>query len=52
MDVKSAFLIGVIFEEVYVRQRLGFEDLKHPDYVYKLKKSIYGMKQDPRAWYD
>ena len=52
MDVKSAFLNGVISEEVFVKQPPGFEDLKHPDYVYKLKKSLYGLKQAPRAWYD
>jgi len=52
MDVKSAFLNGVIEEEVFVRQPPGFEDLKNPDHVYKLKKSLYGLNQDPRAWYD
>jgi len=52
MDVKSAFFNGVIFEEVFVKQPPGFEDLKHPNYVYKLKKSLYGLKQAPRAWYD
>jgi len=52
MDVKSAFLNGVISEEVYVKQPLGFEDLKYPDHVYKLKKSLYGLKQAPRVWYD
>jgi hypothetical protein len=52
MDVKSEFLNGVISEEVFVKQPPGFDDLKHPDYVYKLKKSLYGLKQAPRAWYD
>jgi len=52
MDVKSTFLNGVIEEEVFVKQPPGFEDLKHPDHVYKLKKSLYGLKQAPRAWYD
>ena len=52
MDVKSAFLNGVISEEVFIKQPPGFEDLKHPNHVYKLKKSLYGLKQAPRAWYD
>jgi len=52
MDVKSAFLNGVISEEVFVKQPPGFEDLKHPGHVYKLKKSLYGLKQAHKAWYD
>jgi len=52
MDVKSAFLNEVIEEEVFVKQPPGFEDLRHPNHVYKLKKSPYGLKQAPRAWYD
>ena len=52
MDVKSAFLNGVISEEVYVKQPPSFEDLKYPDHDFKLKKSLYGLKQAPRAWYD
>jgi hypothetical protein len=51
MDMKSAFLNGVIQEEVYVRQPTGFESLKYPDRVYKLSKALYGLKQAPRAWY-
>jgi len=43
MDVKSVFLNGVISEEVYVKQPPGFEDLKHPDHVFKLKKSLYRL---------
>jgi len=52
MDDKSAFLNGVIEEEVFVKQPPGFEDLKHPDHVYKLKKSLYGLKHAPKAWYN
>jgi hypothetical protein len=51
MDVKSTFLNGVIQEEVFVRQPLGFESPKYPDRVYKLSKALYGLKQAPRAWY-
>ena len=52
MDVKSAFLNGVIQEEVYVWQPPGFESLKFLDRVYKLSKALYGLKQASRAWYD
>ncbi len=51
MDVKSAFLNGVIQEEVFVRQPPGFESPKYPGRVYKLSKALYGLKQAPRAWY-
>nr|GEX33113.1 hypothetical protein [Tanacetum cinerariifolium] len=52
MDVKSAFLYGTIEEEVYVCQPPGFEDLDHPDKVYKVVKALYGLHQGPRAWYE
>ena len=52
MDVKSAFLNGMLQEEVYVEQPKGFVDPHIPDDVYKLKRAMYGLKQAPRAWYD
>nr|GEV51528.1 hypothetical protein [Tanacetum cinerariifolium] len=49
MDVKSAFLYGTIKKEVYVCEPLGFEDLDHPDKVYKVIKALYVLHQAPRA---
>ena len=49
MDVKSAFLNGMLQEEVYVEQSKGFVDPYRPDDVYKLKRALYGLKQSPRA---
>ena len=52
MDVKSAFLNRYIKEEVYVEQPPGFEDHKYTDYVFKVTKALYDLKQAPRAWYE
>nr|GEW18216.1 retrovirus-related Pol polyprotein from transposon TNT 1-94 [Tanacetum cinerariifolium] len=52
MDVKTAFLNGILREEVYVSQPDEFVDKHKPNHVYKLKKALYGLKQAPRAWYD
>ena len=49
MDVKSSFLNGYLNEEVFKAQPKGFEDPTHPKYVYKLKKTLCGLKQAPRA---
>jgi len=52
MDFKSAFLNGYIKEDVYDQQPLGFEDYKIPNLIHKLKKTLYGLKQTPRSWYE
>ena len=49
MDVKNAFLNGFINKLVYVDQPLGFEDPRYPSHVYKLSKTLYGLKQALRA---
>nr|GFC38523.1 retrovirus-related Pol polyprotein from transposon TNT 1-94 [Tanacetum cinerariifolium] len=52
MDVKTAFLNGILKEEVYVGQPPGFVSKQYPDHVYALDKALYGLKQAHRSWYD
>ena len=49
MDMKSTFLNGVIEEEVYIEQPLGYKVKGQEDKVLKLNKAFYGLKQAPRA---
>ena len=51
MDVKTAFLNGIIKEEVYIEQPEGFVVHGKESHVCKLKKGLNGLKQAPRAWY-
>ncbi|GKC08846.1 retrovirus-related pol polyprotein from transposon TNT 1-94 [Tanacetum coccineum] len=52
MDVKTAFLNGILKEEVYVGKPPGFVSKQYPDHVYALDKALYSLKQAPPAWYD
>ena len=48
MDVNTAFLYGTLEEDIYVKQPPGF--IVEGDQVWKLRKSLYGLKQSPRIW--
>ena len=45
MDVTTAFLNGHLDHEINMEQPKGFIDPDNPDYVCKLSKSLYGLKQ-------
>jgi hypothetical protein len=47
LDVYNAFLHGKIEEEVYLHQPQGYEDRTRPNFVCKLKKTLYVVKQAP-----
>jgi hypothetical protein len=52
IDIDTAFLNADMEEniDIYIEQPAGFIDNSKPDFVYKLKKSLYGIKQAPRMW--
>lgn len=49
-DVKTAYLNGILNEEIYMEPPKGYE--LSDDKVYLIKRSIYGLPQSGRCWYN
>jgi hypothetical protein len=52
MDVKTTFLNGQLEEEIYMDQPEGFVVKGQEGMVFKIVKSLYGLKQTPKQWHD
>ena len=50
LDIKTAFLNGILEEEVYIEQPAGYKE-GGPDLGCHFHKALYGLKQAPRAWH-
>ncbi|RVX17381.1 Retrovirus-related Pol polyprotein from transposon RE2 [Vitis vinifera] len=51
LDIKNVFLHGDLAEEVYMEQLPGFVTQGESGLVCRLRRSLYGLKQSPRAWF-
>ena len=51
LDIKNDFLHGDLREEVYMKQPPGFVAQGEIGKVFRLQKSLYGLKQSPHAWF-
>jgi hypothetical protein len=50
MDAKRYFLHGDLNEEIYMEKNPKFK--KNEIFIYQLKKTLCGLKQTPREWYE
>jgi hypothetical protein len=52
LDVKTAFLHGDLDEKIYMEKPEGFVQNRIKKFVCRLNKSLYGLRQSPRQWYN
>jgi hypothetical protein len=52
MDVKTTFLNGELYEEIYMEQPARFVENGQEGMVCKLLKSLYDLKQAPKQWHE
>jgi Reverse transcriptase (RNA-dependent DNA polymerase) len=52
MNVKNASLQSTLEEEVYMTLPSIYENNSNKDFMCKLNKSTYDLKQSPQVWYD
>jgi hypothetical protein len=51
MDIKPVIPNGFLEKRVFIEQSVGYEVKGHEKKVFKLNKTLNGLKQAPRAWY-
>ena len=51
MDVNTTFIHGDLKKEIYMKQPKGFTVKWEKELVCELKKSLFGLKQSPKMWY-
>ena len=51
LDIKNVFLHCDLQEEVYTEQPLEFVTPREKGRVFRLQKSLYGLKQSQRMWF-
>ena len=50
LDIKTTFLHGDLEEEIYMEQLEGCQEPGKEDWVCKLNKTLYGLKQAGCGW--
>ncbi|CAI7746341.1 unnamed protein product [Closterium sp. NIES-53] len=52
LDFSTAFLQGILHEEIWLRRPPGFTRSFPPGTQWSLRRPVYGLRQAPREWHD